>query len=139
MRMIYPIFAMFLLSAFVLVRLFLARVRAARQGEVDVNYFRLYQGAVEPRRSAQWARHFANLLEAPVLFYAVCLAASAAHRESLLLVALAWLYVAVRIAHAWVHLTFNGLRWRIRTYMGGWVVLAATWGALLLAPVQGIG
>jgi len=132
--MIYPMSAMFVLTAFVLVRLFFARVRAVRRGEVDINYFRLYQGAVEPPRSAQLARHFANLFEAPVLFYAVCLAGAVTHRDSTSLVALAWCYFAVRVAHAWVHLTFNGFRWRIRTYMGSWVVLAAMWGALLLAP-----
>jgi hypothetical protein len=134
MGMIRPMFAMFVLTAFVFVRLFFARVRAVRLGEVDINHFRLYQGAVEPRRSAQLARHFANLFEAPVLFYAVCLAGAVTHRDTLMLVALAWCYVALRVAHAWVHLTFNGLRWRMRTYMGSWVVLAAMWGALPLAP-----
>lgn len=133
MNLIYPMFAMFLLSAFVLVGLFLARVRAVRQGEVDINYFRLYQGAAEPRRSAQWARHFANLFEAPVLFYPVCLAAATTHRDATSLTVLAWCYVAVRIAHAWVHLTFNGFRWRVRTYMGSWLVLAAMWGVLLVS------
>jgi hypothetical protein len=132
--LIYPMFAMFLLTAIVLVRLFFARVRAVRQGEVDINYFRLYQGAVEPRRSAQLARHFANLFEAPVLFYAVCLSGAVTHRDTMALVAVAWCYVAMRVAHAWVHLTFNGFRWRIRTYMGSWLVLAAMWGTLLLAP-----
>ena len=133
MGMIYPMFAMFVLTAYVLVRLFFARVRAVRLGEVDIDYFRLYQGAVEPRRSAQLARHFANLFEAPVLFYGVCLAGAVTHHDTTLLVALAWCYVAVRAAHAWVHLTFNGFRWRIRTYMGSWWVLAAMWGALVLA------
>jgi hypothetical protein len=81
----------------------------------------------------QLARHFANLFEAPVLFYAVCLAAAATHRDAMSLAVLAWCYVAVRIAHAWVHLTFNGFRWRFRTYMGGWLVLAAMWSVLLLS------
>jgi hypothetical protein len=132
-NLIYPMFAMFLLSAFVMVRLFLARVSAVRQGEVDLEYYRLYQGAVEPQRSAQLARHFANLFEAPVLFYAVCLAGATTHRDTMLLIVLAWCYVAVRFAHAGVHLTFNGFRWRIRSYLGSWLVLAAMWGVLLVS------
>ena len=133
MDLISPMFVMFLLSAFVLARLFLARVRAVRQREVDLEYFRLYQGAVEPLRSVQLARHFSNLFEAPVLFYAVCLAAAVTQRDAMSLTVLAWCYVALRIAHAWVHLTFNGFPWRVRTYMGSWLVLAAMWAALLLA------
>lgn len=133
MNLIYPMFAMFLLSAFVMARLFLARVRAVRQREVELEYFRLYQGAVEPPRSVQLARHFTNLFEAPVLFYAVCLAAATIHRDAMSLTVLAWCYVALRIAHAWVHLTFNGFRWRLRTYMGSWLVLAAMWAVLLVS------
>jgi hypothetical protein len=133
MTVIYPMFAMFVLTAVVLLKLFFARVRAVRHGEVQVGYYRLYQGAAEPASSAALARHFANLFEAPVLFYAVCLAAAATHRDTTVLIALAWCYVAARVVHALVHLTSNRLRWRIRAYMSSWAVLAAMWVALLLA------
>jgi hypothetical protein len=134
MSLVYPMFAMFVLTAIVLVRLFNARVSAVRHGEVDVAFYRLYQGGAEPARSAAIARHFANLFEAPVLFYVACLAALATHRQTPLLVALAWCYVAARAAHALVHLTGNRIRWRIRAYMISWLVLAALWGVLLLIP-----
>jgi hypothetical protein len=136
MSVIYPMFAMFVLMAIVLVRLFAARVSAVRHGEVDVGFYRLYQGALEPARSAAVARHFANLFEAPVLFYAVCLAALATHRDTPVLVLLAWCYVVARVVHALVHLTGNRIRWRIRAYMASWLVLAALWGVLLLVPGQ---
>jgi len=134
MSLIHPMFAMFVLTAIVLVRLFKARVSAVRHGEVDVGFYRLYQGGAEPSRSAPYARHFANLFEAPVLFYVVCLAALATHRDSPVLVVLAWCYVAARAVHALVHLTGNRILWRLRAYMASWLVLAALWGVLLLVP-----
>lgn len=131
MRLIYPMFAMFLLTAVVLARLYLARVRAVREGQIEVAYYRLYQGAAEPPGSAAVARHFENLFEAPVLFYAVCLAGLATHRDSTAMLILAWCYVAARIVHAAVHLTSNRIFWRMRVYMVSWAVLTALWIALV--------
>ncbi len=130
--MIHPMFAMFLLTAFVLVRLFGERVRSVREGEIGIDYFRVYQGGVEPVRSAQLARQFTNLFEAPVLFYAVCLAAMVTRHDTELLRVLAWGYVLLRVGHAWVHLTANRIRWRVRAYMGSWIVLASMWCAMLV-------
>ena len=43
------------------------------------------------------------------------------------IVALAWAYVAARLAHAYIHLGSNRLRLRIRAYFAGWLVLVAMW------------
>lgn len=130
--LIYPMFAMVLLTATVLTILFRSRVRAVRQNQIDVQYFRIYQGGVEPEATAKPARHFANLFEAPTLFYAACLAAMVTGQTGMAIVALAWAYVAARIAHAYVHLGANRLRWRIRAYFGSWLVLVALWLMLVI-------
>lgn len=119
--------AMVLLTAFVLFRLYLSRVAAVRAGQIDVNYFRLHQGALEPESSQKVARHFVNLFEAPTLFYAGCLAAMVAGVVDWGLVALAWGYVAVRLVHASIHLGANRLRKRRNIYFVGWLVLLAMW------------
>ena len=46
---------------------------------------------------------------------------------------LAWLYVAARIIHALIHLGGNRLRYRIRAYFAGWVVLAVLWVTVVVA------
>ncbi len=125
--MIYPMFAMVVLTAVVLATLFRSRVGAVRQGLVSTTYFRVYQGEVEPESSAKPARHFANLFEAPVLFYVVCLAAMITQFTGVAMQALAWLYVAARIAHAYVHLGGNRLKNRIRVYFFSWFVLLTMW------------
>jgi hypothetical protein len=127
LRVIYPMFAMVVLTAVVLATLFRSRVGAVRQGLVSAAYFRIYQGAVEPESTAKPARHFANLFEAPILFYVVCLAAMIMQFTGAAMQALAWIYVAARIAHTYIHLGGNRLRHRIRAYFFGWGVLLMMW------------
>jgi hypothetical protein len=128
---IYPMFAMVVLTAVVLVTLFRSRFSAVRQGLVSAAYFRIYQGEAEPEATAKAARHFANLFEAPVLFYVVCLAVMITHFTGVAMQVLAWIYVAARVTHACVHLGSNRLRRRIRAYFFSWLVLMAMWTYLV--------
>lgn len=134
--MIYPMFAMVLLTATVLVILFRSRVAAVRSGQVSKTYFRIYQGETEPESTAKPARHFANLFEAPVLFYVVCLAAMITHVTGVAMQALAWTYVAARVLHATVHLGGNRLSKRVRAYFVSWLVLLAMWIFLVVSVTQ---
>ena len=129
--LIYPMFALVVLTSSVLVRLFRARVRAVSSGEVSATYFRTYQEGIEPASSARLARHFINLFESPVLYYTCCLAAMVANLVSVSLLALAWLYVLVRLVHAFVHTGRNRLRPRIAAYLSSWLVLLAMWIVLV--------
>ncbi len=131
--LLYPMFAMVLLTAVVLVTLFRRRVREVRAGRVSSKYFRIYQGEVEPEAAAKAARHFSNLFEAPVLFYVACLAAMVLRLDGWLFAALAWAYVLARIVHAAVHLGGNRLRQRIAVYAISWLLLIALWIAIVLA------
>jgi hypothetical protein len=125
-------FAMVLLTALVLAILFRARVGAVRQGLISAAYFRIYQGGAEPETSAKPSRHFANLFEAPILFYVACLAAMITHFTGPAIQVLAWLYVAVRVVHAYVHLGGNRLRYRMRAYFFSWGILLAMWIYLVI-------
>jgi hypothetical protein len=126
-RLIYPMLALVLLTAGVLVVLFRSRVRMVREGLAPVSYFRVFQGSPEPEFAAKPARHFTNLFEAPTLFYVVCLAAMITGTSSAAVVALAWGYIATRYAHTFVHLGSNRVRYRLRVYFAGWLLLLAMW------------
>jgi hypothetical protein len=130
--LVYPMSAMVLLTMFVLVRMFRARVGAVKAGQIDANFYRLFQGATEPAATQKVSRNFSNLFEAPTLFYVVCLAAMVTGVTGLVMVALAWAYVATRIAHTAIHLGPNKLRWRIRAYFLSWATLAAMWVTLVI-------
>jgi len=140
LALVYPMFAMVLVTATVMVMLFRRRVLAVKEGLITTSYFRIYQdqGVPEPEDAAKAARHFSNLFEAPTLFYVACLAAMIAQQSSLLMVLLAWGYVAARITHASIHLGSNRLRWRIRVYFVSWVILMAMWVDLVTRVAHGI-
>ncbi len=129
--LIYPMFAMVLLAFSVLVKLFRARSQSVADGTMNASYFKTYQGQIEPESSLKLARHFANLFEAPVLFYVCCLAAMATNATSLPILALAWLYVIFRIAHAHIHTGSNQLVPRIYAYFSSWLVLLSMWTLLV--------
>jgi hypothetical protein len=120
--------ALVLLTFGVLITLFRSRVRMIREGLAPVSYFRTFQGSVEvPEYSVKPQRHFANLFEAPTLFYVACLAAMVTGVTGTLAVVLAWAYVAMRYLHAWIHLGGNRVRYRMRAYFASWLCLLALW------------
>jgi hypothetical protein len=125
--LIYPMLAMVLLTFGVAVVLFRARIRAVRQGLMPASYFRVLQGSPEPEFVAQPTRHFTNLFETPVLFYAGCLAGMVAGVNDVAVVGLAWAYVLARVLHAWVHLGSNRVRIRLRVFAAGLLCLLGLW------------
>jgi hypothetical protein len=129
-------FAMVLLTFSTVVRLFLARTRFVREGKVKASFFKTYQGGSEPEESAKLARHFSNLFEAPTLFYVVCLAALITEPTSTLAVALAWLYVALRCVHTFIHTGSNQIQPRIAAYFSSWLVLLALWVCVVVAATR---
>jgi hypothetical protein len=132
-QLIYPMFTLVLLTFVTLVRMFRVRYRLVAEGKMKASYFKLYQDGPEPEASAKLARHFSNLFEAPVLFYAACLAAMATGAAGTAFVALAWAYVLLRVAHAWIHTGANPLWPRIYVYFASWVVLLLLWTLLVTA------
>lgn len=125
--LVYPMLALVLLTFGVAVVLFRARVRAVREGHATVSYFRTFQGSPEPEFLVKPTRHFVNLFEVPVLFYAGCLAAMVTGIAGTLVVALAWAYVVLRFVHSYIHLGGNRVRYRMRVYFASWLALLAMW------------
>ena len=88
--LVFPMLALVILTFGVSVKLFRARLRSVREGHTPVSYFRVFQGSPEPEFLAKPTRHYVNLFETPVLFYAGCLAAMVAGVTGPVTVALAW-------------------------------------------------
>lgn len=75
---------------------------------------------------AQWKAHnYNHLLEQPVLFYALCGILTLAGRASPAAIALAWAYVALRVAHSLVQATSNRVKPRF-------ILFAVSSGCLVL-------
>lgn len=136
--LMYPMAAMVLLTLIVMIRMVLLRIAAVRRGEIDAYFYKTYQGEKgETRKVAQHNRHFVNLFENPVLFYAACLAAMVTSQSSQSIIWLAWAYVATRIVHTIIHLGSNKIYPRMAIYGASWVVLLAMWATLVIGVASG--
>ena len=125
--MLLPMAALAALTFAVSLLLVRARFRAAKLRQVTAADFRLGESERVPPHVAVINRNYMNLLQAPVLFYAVCLAFLAAGEADRTALWLAWAYVAFRAAHTAVHLTSNNVMHRLGAFGFSTVVLAAMW------------
>ncbi len=132
---LYPVFAMFLLVAIVLLRMRRMRFAAVRSGEVSIKYYRAYQEGDEPEALRVVSRHFINLFEMPVLFYVGVVMTYITHNVSYWMVGLAWTYAALRYVHSYVHLGSNDVRARVTVYFASALALLVMWASLFLQLV----
>ena len=128
--MLYPMFAMVILTSTVAVYLLRLRIRAVKAGEVRLSQFRLNTGEV-PDAITQAARNYSNLFEVPVLFYTAGAIAIALGIQIPAMVITAWIFVLARIAHSWIHLTSNNVINRLRAFMLGNICMLVIWGILV--------
>jgi hypothetical protein len=131
-QILYPVFAMFYLVAFVLVRMARMRFGAVQRREMDPRFYRTYDEGQEPAHMRVVTRHFINLFEMPVLFYVAVILTYVTDQVTYWMVGCAWAYVAVRYLHSWVHLGSNDVLTRFRIYGASALVLAVMWTTLLV-------
>ncbi|MGE5501499.1 MAG: MAPEG family protein [Ignavibacteriales bacterium] len=122
-----PVLALAALTFIVLGVIPLRRFRAAFAGQVTPADFATGESATVPAQVSLANRNYMNLLELPVLFYAVCVAAYVTHTVDGLLVNLAWGYVALRAVHSLVHLSYNNVIHRLSFFALSNFVLMAMW------------
>ncbi|WP_339899875.1 MAPEG family protein [uncultured Gilvimarinus sp.] len=134
--MIYPMAALVLLTFYVALRMFKARVSAIKGGQVAMEHFRTYATPSDqlPQAMVLSQRCYNNLLEMPILFYAACITAMVTQLTGIFMLTVAWLYVACRIAQAMLHLR-GKIRWRMRSFMASSVCLLLMWGVLVGASL----
>ena len=73
------------------------------------------------------ADNLANLFETPVLFFAIVPLLMGTQQAGIAQVALAWIFVLLRCAHSWIHLSVKNVRARFQVFAASLVVLAAMW------------
>jgi hypothetical protein len=122
-----PVLALAALTFAVLMFIPLRRVRAAFAGQVAPSDFALGESPNVPPHVALANRNYMNLLEAPLLFYAVCLAMYVTQTVDQLAVNLAWGYVALRVLHSVVHISYNNVVHRLTLFALSNFVLVALW------------
>jgi len=120
-----PVLALMLWTLLVLVQVPIRRFTAYFRKRVGPQDFQYGESANVPADVALPNRIFMNLLEVPVLFYALAFVAFATNQVNLVSVGLAWLYVALRVAHSLIYFTYNHVVHRFTVFaVSNLVVLA---------------
>ena len=127
-----PMLVVAALTFVAFIRMAAARGAAVKAGH-DPAYYRAQLGPPEPEATVVAVRHYHNLLELPVLFYAACLTAFALSAVSGWVLILAWAYVGARIVQSAIHLTYNNPSHRGGAFVLGVVCMLALWIMLALA------
>ena len=126
-------FAMVLLSALVAVRLLVVRTREMRRKRVHPQAASTSIQMAARLEDVQAADNFRNLFEVPVLFYALVATALATAHTPGWLVAGAWVFVGLRVAHSVIHCTYNTVMHRFAVFMLGFAVVVGLWTALVIS------
>ena len=131
----WPVAVMALVTLFLNVPMFRARVAATKSGKAKTSDFRLR--TAEPDESAKIVNAITNQYETPVLYYAACIIAFVTGNATVLVIALAWLYGILKIAHIGLFVTSNRLRWRMPVFSLALLVLFIMWLVLAFLLISG--
>jgi hypothetical protein len=91
-----------------------------------------------PPQVAQTGNAYQNQFEVPVLFYVLTILAWITRHADLLFVVMAWIFVALRLIHAYIHITDNDVNRRGPVFGAGALVLMAMWVIFMIRILLGI-
>lgn len=134
---VFPAIALVLLTAIVWVRLYIDRIGELRRKRIDPQSLATSAMAGQALQKVQAADNFRNLFEVPVLFYALCAVLATAQQVSAFFIVGAWVYVALRYVHSFIHITYNRVMHRFAVYVLSTVVLFVLWAALAVQLLRG--
>lgn len=122
-----PLFALAAWTFLVLLLIPFVRVQSVRRREIRPNDFKYGESQAVPPSVSIPNRNYMNLLEMPLLFYVVCLVLYVTAGASRLAIFVAWSYVALRIIHSLIHLTYNHVLHRLSAFTLSNAALVSLW------------
>jgi hypothetical protein len=125
-----PCAAMVGLTAAVWVKLYADRLGEMRAKRIDPQALASARATAQLERP-QAAENFRNLFEVPVLFYVLCVALVLNGGSTPGFVTAAWVYVALRVVHSLIHVTYNRVTHRFLIYVASTLLLFGTWAAFV--------
>ena len=128
-----------LLPVFVLVALTFAlnvwmgwsRTSSVRRGEVKIRDIALGERNWS-KQTQQIDNAFHNQFELPVLFYVLVALTLITRQADLLFVLLSWVFVALRVFHAYIMVTTNYVPRRARVHFAALAILVLMWAIFAL-------
>lgn len=128
MSIIHPLILLALMTLAFAVIVFFTRIGAVRRGEMAMTYFALFNAGQPTEAVIKTQRHYANLFEAPVLFYVAALLILQQGFDGPIAALIGYAYVAARFCHLIIHTTSNRLGHRINAFIASMLILFVLWG-----------
>ena len=129
-RIFLPALAMAGLTFIVWLRMYFTRVGEMRRERIHPQAVATSPQMAALLKDTRAADNFRNLFELPVLFYLALTVAAVTGQVTMLVLILAWLFVALRILHSAIHCGYNKVMHRFQAYLAGGIVLWILWGIL---------
>ena len=121
-----PFFAMILLTFTVWTVMYVRRIRYSMANRIHAQRLGTPEKAVKilPEEVQYPAYNLSNLLELPIIFYALCLYLFVTGNVDALYVIAAWSYAGLRAVHSAIQCTTNIVMRRFAVYMASSLVLS---------------
>ena len=129
----WPLIAQVALVAVVWGRMYAIRIAEMRARGIRPQSVATSRTGAGAFQNVAAADNFRNLFEVPVLFFAVCGALAITDTVTPLQLLLAWLYVGLRAAHSFIHVTYNRVMHRFWVYVASTFCVFAMWGLFAFA------
>jgi hypothetical protein len=102
------------------------RAGCLKRGETKMRDIALGQTAW-PAGPQQVSNSYASQFELPLLFYVLVVFAWLTKQADLIFLVMAWIFVASRLVHAYIHTTSNHVPTRFNAFAVGAIVLLLMW------------
>jgi len=132
---LWPLLAQVLLVVALFIRLGQVKDRARAAGGVDLGVTALDNDAW-PDEVRKVANNIRNQSQVPVLFFVLVLALFARGSVDVFAVAVAWLFVASRVVHSYIHIGSNYVPNRTRVFKLNVICVVVLAGLLIRALLQ---
>ena len=132
-----PALAMVALTIVVWLRMYATRIGEMKRERIHPQAVATSAQMAARLSDTRAADNFRNLFELPVLFYLALVVAAMTAQTGAVVLALAWIFVALRLLHSWIHCTYNKVMHRFKAYLAGAVALWALWAVLAFGLLRG--
>lgn len=134
-QLLFPMAFYVFYIAGILLYMFFMRLKAVKNAQVTLGYFRTYSGGGLSDKAIVAGRHYDNQFQVPLLFLLGGVAHLALGLSDSFTVALAWGFVISRGFHSYIHLGSNNVKLRAGAFAVGWIFVLLIWTQLFYQSI----
>jgi hypothetical protein len=127
---------MAVLTFAVAVRMFRARIAQIKRERIRLSTIATSAAASARLTDSGCADNYRNLFELPVLFYLALVVAAQTGQVNTPMLMLAWAFVLARIAHSYIHCTYNKVIHRFYAFVASFFICVVMWIVLAIGLLR---